>query len=196
MPLSKRDKWILALAPGVIVLAWYAYGSGGKSQTRLTLLRNELAVERARAVDPRMVSLAAAEVTKIQTALDAAKTEMQVLNARVPQPDSATPDRGAPLQFISKTLAAKDLYLVKIERVDNDARGAVSPQLHELWNQLPPQNRPASPQVWRFEMRGTYTHVHEAVEALSKSETFIAPLSISMEPWNENVFKWTVTVWL
>lgn len=209
MAMTTRDKWLAAALPAIIAASIYLYFPGRAAQTQLTKARTELKAEQTQPSAVPALTAAMAEANKLQELLDASRGQAAKLALARPLAAGrgpATIDRGEPLRLISNALASRGLFLVSSERLENSAKTSLPKSIQESWTKLPEANRPPDPQIWRFEIRGSFTSFHEACHELEKSNSFIVPLSVSMEPFSkeevtkepglQRYFKWTLTVWL
>jgi len=192
MKISVRDRWILAFLPGLFLLIGYQYGVAGPLTKSVAALR-----ESAANVDPNKAS------QDLNAALrDAHKAEVDLENEKktVVQSESVFPeewkdsDRTRTLQQLSQLFEDSGVQLLG-SNLQTDR--AVDGALQELAKGLQTRYGAPAPQLWKFELTGTYSKFTQMLKLLGASKRFIVPVSVDMKVEDDSSdLTWTVHLWI
>jgi hypothetical protein len=227
MNLSTRDKWLLAILPAILTVMAYFFLQAGPAQRNLAAALAQLDKERAAPTSARALATAGAERDRVEDALLAAREKAHQLSTAQPTGvHLPAEERGQALRTISDAMSAQGLFLVQSERVLTDEAPPLLKRTMEALDKLPTVRKVPAPQLWKFEVWGSYPDFATLCERLAKSDEFVVPLSMSMAPIPKDaespkdaqsigpgrnsvrdrareaaaqaggVFKWTLAVWL
>ncbi len=180
---TSREKWLLAVLPAWITafVGWLVF---------VRPANREIANLHQRLVNQRPAAERLAQAGALRAELADREKAVADLRAAVPAPESAF-DRNAALQQVSRLCAAHGLNL---NGAVAEPGGVVPP--HFL--QAVANGVAAAPQVWRFDLRGSYGAMQRLLDDLGRAPVFIVPLTLAMttEAGNRQASAWVLTLWL
>lgn len=193
MKMSARDKWLLAILPAILTAILYVFGKGWISEKALKDARLQSEKARAAMLQPAVL----AGKMKVLGELNDKLSDQRDLAAKLGESAKSVQlkpsgNRTETLKKISEMLNAKNLSLLNSARL---AEGALKDSKHSA---LAEQIGLPVPELWRMEIAGSYRNMLEAIDAMGASDSFIVPLSIGMEPLNEDAGtqRWSLTLWI
>lgn len=192
MKLSPRDRWIVAIFPALCALIAYEWGVATPLERELKTLR-----ESAGAADPAKtaqdLTVALRDVHKIETELESEKKNDSLHEAVFPEEWKDT-DRTRTLQELSQVFEESGVLMLGSSlQKDRATDGA----LQELAKGLKERYGAPDPQLWRFELSGTYSRISELLKRLGQSKRFIVPVNVDMKVENDSAdLTWTVILWI
>lgn len=191
MKTSVRDRWILAFLPGLFLLIGYQYGVAGPMSKNLAALR-----ESAAGADPKKamqdLNAAVRESERAEDELEAEKKTV-VQNESIFPEEWKDSDRTRTLQELSQMFEDSKVLMLNSNLTDHSVEGA----LQELAKGLKDRYGAPDPQLWKFELTGSYTKFTDLLKRLGASKRFIVPVSVDMKVEDDSSeLTWTVTLWI
>ena len=184
-PKTLREKWMLALLPAILtlLLGWAIFYSPKDGE----VLRKHVESQGPLSARQARVALAQAEAAALE------KTIAQKRAALTADPGGF--DRNHAMQQVSELCAAQGLSL-NAAKVDATAR--LPKALDAASGSMLHNPAATEPQVWRFELSGSYAAMQRLLEGLQRAQPMIVPLCISMDTRKNGHHpqKWVLTLWL
>lgn len=188
MKLSVREQWMLAVLPAVLTGVFYFGLSASPAATEREKLRKQIASQGPLSVRLDQVRRAQEERAEISRAIAA--------QARADAMPGTTFDRNRALQFVSQIAQSRGLTLISSAP---DSAAKLPPSLQEAAAAATTPGGAAPTTLWRIELQGPYGSMLEMLEGLRTADTFIVPLSVTMQTPGKDQRKplsWVLTLWL
>lgn len=187
MKLQTREKWLLTIAPALLLLVIFELSSLRSGRKDLGELKQQLQNRGERETKQAQLQTLSQQRATLQQSVDELRTPAKA--------SGAVFDRSLALQQVSEFAENCGLTLIS-------SALETSVKLPPLMQQAVPamirQPNATQPQVWRVELRGPYNSMVSLLETLQKSTPLIIPLGVGMQT-EEDVRKplgWTLTLWL
>lgn len=194
MKLNDRDRWLIAVLPAIVTAMYYVWSPGKRVDQEHKSAEAQLQAAQQSKIKPEELSVSFKKLSDAEDRLHV----QQDLSAKLKEaakPTSALPkvNRTEALQKVAGILEKKQLGLLKRKRIANPEHEDASDSAVRLAAQL---NLPA-PEYWQFELSGRYQDMQEALDAMDKCGTFVVPIGIGMEAFDDGGNqKWTLTLWI
>ncbi len=187
-PLPTRDRCLAAALPALIVflVGWLLY---------IRPVSKEVSLLERRVENQGPPQARHELVSRARTA----QSELEMTIARLQEARPAAGavfNRNLAMQHISRLCETNYLSLSETKVEPGDAK--LPPALKTAAPALTNHTSGTLPQVWRIELRGSYSNVMKLLEGLQKADALVVPLSLTMQA-DKNERKpatWAITLWL
>jgi acyl-CoA thioesterase len=203
MKLTNRDRVLVIFLPAMIVLLVYGvfhFMGPSRTQARLSVELDKL---RTREPAPAQVQQALMQayqgekqMTESRARLKSAEDQWRQ-RTTPPTSGERRPDRLSQLLAILKKRGVHvSDHAAASASGGNEVR--LSPTQEKLASQMVEQGGKQPPQVWRFQLVGTYTNILHTLRELSESEPLAIPLGLTMKsPEGTTSHRvWTLLLWI
>lgn len=196
--ITRRDKVLLVVLPGLFILILYAWAFTKAPLQRVKALTSQVRVAEERA--PRSVDLDAERVRGVFLAreLEKAQAEIQPLReelGRLTASWTNATDRLMGNDHLSGLWSRHGLLLQEQSMLTNAS--ALTPALQQLADRARATLGPARyPVLWEVRLQGGFLSMLDALEELSRSEIAAVPVALEMtDKGNQPGKSWRLRLW-
>jgi hypothetical protein len=210
--LSRREFYLLLFCPVVLVFAIYYIAFDGRAQKSVTQLEQGNIAQR-RSIYALNESIATARVTPVPP-IPLAKQELALLSKQVETEKrlaeiSAHPGSMVPIRWTSVTGRIEAVHAIESafenngliivsRQTDADAQNVVPKELGNFAAAIKSDGNHPIPEVWRFNVIGSYNDVLTSLDELGRNDGFIIPLAAEMKvlPGDTTRRIWSLWIWV
>ncbi len=187
MKLKTREKWLLTIAPALLLLVVFELSTLRSGRKDLAELKQQLQNRGPLEAKQAQVQKLAQLHTVLQQSVDALRTPGKA--------SVAIFDRSLALQQVSEFAGNSGLTLIS-SALETSAK--LPPIMQQALPAMVRQPNATQPQVWRIELRGPYRAMVSLLETIQKSTPLIIPLGVGMQTEEDarKPLNWTLTLWL
>lgn len=189
---TTRDRWIMAILPGLFLFIVYQYGFSGPMAKTIAALRESAPADQA-GKSTQDLNTALRDAERAEDELEAEKKVVTQNEAIFPE-EWKDSDRTRTLQELSQLFEESGVLMLN-SSLQRDR--SIEGPLQDLAKGLKDRYGAPDPQLWRFELSGTYTKISALLKRLGSSKRFIVPLNVDMKVEDDSAnLTWTVTLWI
>ena len=190
---SKREQFLLMLFPAALVLAIYSVVFAVPLRQEKSAIEAEYLREQAAAVSPDDAELAAISLGKEKDNLKKLQNRVSLSKQQIRELSTGWRSRGSKLKLLKEITTLMRDYNLSIVSQGGDDPVAVSTYLTELFETMNLQSGQDPIEFWPVKVRGAYFDMLDFLTDVNLLARSIIPVSITMEPGEDNAPQtWTI----
>ena len=180
MKLTNRDRWLLAILPGLLAAMVYVFAVNRPQGEALRDLSGKLATARAQAVSAERIQTQRAELREVRSALAQQQSAATSVGHQGDRHTYGRPaDRPAALAALSGLLETHKVMVAGMAKLgDADAKAAGA---HGAPPARPAAEKEAQPELWKLDLVCEYGQILDVLRTIPHLGPVIVPVRLSMD---------------